>query len=1062
MIQCLIKRYTKHGLNEINGPVTVVAGKKRRLTFIECSSDINAMIDVAKVADLILMTIDASFGFEMETFEFLNILQAHGFPKVMGILTHLDSPKFKVNNGGAKKLRRVKKTLKQRFWTEIYQGAKLFYLSGLINGKYPKTEILNLSRFISVMKFRPLIWRNTHPYFLSDRFEDLTPEAEIQESGKKCDRTVALYGYLRGSNMRDKSNIHIPGVGDLKIEEITALPDPCPAVGGVSEAKDKENKKAVKKLDQRQKMIYAPMSDVGGILYDKDAVYISVPGNFSKNDADDDEDWEAREQRTEGEKMVINMQEANTTLADQLAKTEIQLFSKSKPVTGDSLPTLCQEEIVVENGRSRRRVMFGDEEEHDSDAENDYDGESDGESDAGDFDDEKYGELDAGECDDEETVFGHYENVVSNGAVAEFAESDDDLGEISDRDLSEGESDDDEIETAKWKVGLVENARANHESRKKTNLMDMVYGNTVEEIEERHSNSLQTDIFKPVHRVVKRINDQVDNAKAEVSSPALDAWETEEVLESIRNRFITGEIGENGATVEPENEDDGFEDLEADDGNASKQEEDENELEPAKVMTPEEELALKKEDLKKQFDAEYDGENFDDDAEKKKTYFEEVKESINVQNDINLKEFENDSPELRAKVEGQRAGQYVRVLIKHVPAEFSENFDPHYPVIVGGVLANEDRFGFVQVRIKGHRWTKKVLKNNDPLIFSLGWRRFQSLPIYSLNDGTRNRMLKYTPEHMHCLATFYGPITPPNTGFCCVQTVHESTSRFKIAATGVVLDIDQHVEIVKKLKLTGHPMKVYRNTAFVKDMFTSALEVAKFEGASIRTVSGIRGQVKKHMKTPEGAFRATFEDKVLMSDIVFLRAWYPIKPKVYYNPVTNMLLANDQKSEWRGMRLMRQLRRDHNVPIDTHIDSLYREIEERPEVRKFNTLKIPRALQKELPFSSKPKQIKARSSNHQTYLQRRAVALMPEEKKIYALMQQIYTVKNEKDEKRKVKQAENKQVYLKKKSKEDAKTAELIKQDKRSYFRKVGQEESRKRKSAGVSSAAFVKRSRSS
>lgn len=40
-------------------------GKKRRLTFIECNNDINSMIDVAKVVDLVLLMIDASFGFEM-------------------------------------------------------------------------------------------------------------------------------------------------------------------------------------------------------------------------------------------------------------------------------------------------------------------------------------------------------------------------------------------------------------------------------------------------------------------------------------------------------------------------------------------------------------------------------------------------------------------------------------------------------------------------------------------------------------------------------------------------------------------------------------------------------------------------------------------------------------------------------------------------------------------------------------------------------------------------------------------------------------------------------------
>ena len=51
----------------------------------------------------------------METFEFLNILQAHGFPKVMGILTHLDV--FK----NQKTLKKIKKALKQRFWTEVQQ-----------------------------------------------------------------------------------------------------------------------------------------------------------------------------------------------------------------------------------------------------------------------------------------------------------------------------------------------------------------------------------------------------------------------------------------------------------------------------------------------------------------------------------------------------------------------------------------------------------------------------------------------------------------------------------------------------------------------------------------------------------------------------------------------------------------------------------------------------------------------------------------------------------------------------------------------------------------------------
>lgn len=101
--------------------------------------------------------------------------------------------------------------------------------------------------------------------------EDITDPEELRKN-PKCDRNIYLYGYVRGIPLSKNNNIHLPGCGDYRISSINNIPDPCPFP---------EKKK--RSLIEKDKTIYAPFSGAGGIVFDKDAVYVELTGSANNN-----------------------------------------------------------------------------------------------------------------------------------------------------------------------------------------------------------------------------------------------------------------------------------------------------------------------------------------------------------------------------------------------------------------------------------------------------------------------------------------------------------------------------------------------------------------------------------------------------------------------------------------------------------------------------------------------------------------------------------------------------------------------------------------------------------
>lgn len=62
------------------------------------------------------------------------------------------------------------------------------------------------------------------------------------------------------------------GAGDFLVSDVSQIPDPCP----LPDLTKRRN------LNDLERKLYAPLSGVGGIVYDKDAVYIDM-GNVQSH-----------------------------------------------------------------------------------------------------------------------------------------------------------------------------------------------------------------------------------------------------------------------------------------------------------------------------------------------------------------------------------------------------------------------------------------------------------------------------------------------------------------------------------------------------------------------------------------------------------------------------------------------------------------------------------------------------------------------------------------------------------------------------------------------------------
>ena len=123
------------------------------------------------------------------------------------------------------------------------------------------------------------------------------------------------------------------------------------------------------------------------------------------------------------------------------------------------------------------------------------------------------------------------------------------------------------------------------------------------------------------------------------------------------------------------------------------------------------------------------------------------------------------------------------------------------PVLLTRINLGEDNLGFVKVNFRRHRWYTNLLKSNDPIIVSSGWRRYQTMITFANEDANdRLRFLKYTPHHDFCVGVFYGNFNQQNSGCIFTQSLKNDIKKFRISGSGLIMEINKSFEVKLNLR----------------------------------------------------------------------------------------------------------------------------------------------------------------------------------------------------------------------------------------------------------------------
>lgn len=233
--------------------------------------------------------------------------------------------------------------------------------------------------------------------------------------------------------------------------------------------------------------------------------------------------------------------------------------------------------------------------------------------------------------------------------------------------------------------------------------------------------------------------------------------------------------------------------------------------------------------------------------------------------------------------EGALPGWYITISISNVSQNLWNSFKSAQLsnlLVVYGMLPHENQMSVMNTILKRTPDSTIPIQSKEKMIIQCGYRRFIVNPIFSQHTNSdKHKYERYFRPNTTVAATFYAPIQFPPSPLLCFKENPDST--LGLVATGMLMSCNPDRIVLKRVVLSGHPLKINRRYATIRYMFFNKEDVDYFKPVKLRTRCGRLGHIKESLGT-HGHMKCYFDGQIKSFDSIFLYLYKRVFPKWTY------------------------------------------------------------------------------------------------------------------------------------------------------------------------------------